>query len=124
MANERSAARSTAPPSVQEPPPTFDWSSIGPFTWRAVPVSVSGAPAAAMPAGRDNERTPIVTHVERRSSARRTVLEGSRRSPEVVVSTISLALPEAGTVRTSFVPGAPSTFDSFVAGNTTGPQRW
>ncbi len=124
MANERSAARSTARPSVQAPPPTFDWSSIGPFTCRAVPVSVSGTPAVAMPVGRDNARTPIVTHVERRSSARRTVLEGSRRSPDFVVSTISLALPEAGTVRASFVPGAWNSFDIRVAGSTTGPQRW
>ena len=81
-ANERSAAS-----SIERPPPhgwPADFSSdglIGPFTARAVPVSVTGDPAAAMPAGRDSDSTPIVTHVERRSSARRNVLDGTRRSP-------------------------------------------
>ena len=124
MANERSAARSTARPSVQAPPPTFDWSSIGPFTCLAVPVSVSGKPAVAMPAGRVRARTPIVIHVERRSSERRTVVDDSRRSPVFVVRTISFALPDAGTVRASHVPGARNSFESRVAGSTTGPQRW
>ena len=77
-----------------------------------------------MPAGRDSESTPIVTQVERRSSARRTVLDGTRRSPDFVVKTISFALPETGTVRMSFVPGAPNSFATRVAGSTTGPQRW
>ena len=96
IAKERSASRSTALPSDQGRPPTFDWSSIGPFTWRAVPLSVSGNPAAAIPAGRDSDNTPIVTHVERRSSARRNVLDGTRRSPVLVWTTISLALPRDG----------------------------
>ncbi len=84
---------------------------------------MTGDPAAAMPAGRDSESTPIVTHVERRSSARLNVLDGTRRSPVLVWTTISFALPEAGTARTSIAAGAPSSFASFGAGSTTGPHR-
>ena len=77
-----------------------------------------------MPAGRDSDNTPIVTHVERRSSARRNVLDGTRRSPVLVWTTISLALPETGTVRRSTADGTPSSLATFGAASTTGPHRW
>ena len=59
-----------------------------------------------MPAGRDSESTPMVTQVERRSSARRNVLDGTRRSPVLVWTTISFALPRPEPCARRSRPGA------------------
>src|SRR5207302_3585770 len=106
-----SAATVRAGPAAHAPPAADCSSVTGRVTPRATPVSVTAAPAAAVPAGRVSCSSPNAPYVERRFRPLRRIQEEIVFVPDAVVTTSWRAWPFAGTGVTSVTPATPSPFE-------------